>query len=50
MRLRARSVTGVEGWPFRAFADEMIPRTLVQNCSGNAIRVLNEHRVRIFFA
>src|ERR1700759_3761559 len=38
---RARSVTGVEGWPFKAVADalEVIPRTLIQNAGGNAIRV-----------
>ena len=52
MHARARSVTGVEGWPFRAVADamEVIPRTLVQNCGGNAIRVLTELRVRISYA
>lgn len=45
---KARSVVGVEGWPFRAVADalEVIPRTLVQNSGGNAIRVLTELRVR----
>lgn len=49
---RARSVTGVEGWPFRAVADalEVIPRTLVQNAGGNAIRVLTELRVRKEFS
>ena len=48
LQARARSVTGVEGWPFRAVADamEVIPRTLVQNSGGNAIRVLTELRVR----
>ena len=48
---KARSVQGVEGWPFRAVADamEVIPRTLVQNSGGNAIRVLTELRVRSFF-
>lgn len=45
---KARSIEGVEGWPFRAVAEamEVIPRTLVQNCGGNAIRVLTELRVR----
>jgi len=45
---KARSVTGVEGWPFRAVADamEVIPRTLVQNSGGNAIRVLTELRAK----
>ena len=48
LHAKARSVTGVEGWPFRAVADamEVIPRTLVQNSGGNAIRVLTELRVR----
>ena len=47
LHAKARSVTGVEGWPFRAVADamEVIPRTLVQNSGGNAIRVLTELRV-----
>ncbi|KAG6900073.1 T-complex protein 1 subunit gamma [Termitomyces sp. T159_Od127] len=45
---KARSVVGVEGWPFRAVADalEVIPRTLVQNSGGNAIRVLTELRAK----
>jgi len=45
---RARAVTGVEGWPFRAVADalEVIPRTLIQNAGGNAIRVLTELRAK----
>lgn len=48
LHAKARTVTGVEGWPFRAVADamEVIPRTLVQNSGGNAIRVLTELRVR----
>ena len=43
----ARSIEGVEGWPFRAVGEamEVIPRTLVQNCGGNAIRVLTQLRV-----
>lgn len=47
LHARARAVEGVEGWPFRAVADamEVIPRTLVQNAGGNAIRVLTELRV-----
>ena len=50
LHAKARSITGVEGWPFRAVADamEVIPRTLVQNAGGNAIRVLTELRVRHF--
>lgn len=48
LHAKARSITGVENGPFRAVADAMedIPRTLVQNSGGNAIRVLTELRVR----
>lgn len=46
---RARTVEGVEAWPFRAISEamEVIPRTLIQNSGGNAIRVLTELRVSI---
>ncbi|KAF9267608.1 T-complex protein 1 [Marasmius fiardii PR-910] len=48
LQTKARSIVGVEGWPFRAVADamEVIPRTLVQNAGGNAIRVLTELRAK----
>lgn len=48
LHAKARSILAVEGWPFRAVADamEVIPRTLVQNAGGNAMRVLTELRVR----
>ncbi|KAM5532464.1 hypothetical protein V8D89_013880 [Ganoderma adspersum] len=48
LHAKARTVIGVEGWPFRAVADamEVIPRTLVQNSGGNAIRVLTELRAK----
>src|ERR1700761_365688 len=48
LQSKARSITGVEGWPYRAIADamEIIPRTLVQNAGGNAIRVLTELRAK----
>ena len=48
LHAKARSVVGVEGWPFRAVADamEVVPRTLVQNAGGNAMRVLTELRVK----
>ncbi|KAJ7695139.1 chaperonin Cpn60/TCP-1 family [Mycena rosella] len=48
LQAKARSIVGVEGWPYRAVADamEVIPRTLVQNSGGNVIRVLTELRVR----
>jgi T-complex protein 1 subunit gamma len=44
----ARSVEGVQGWAVRAVAEamEVVPRTLVQNAGGNAMRVLTELRVR----
>jgi len=50
LHAKSRSVMGVEVWPFRAVADamEVIPRTLVQNSGGNAIRVLTELRVSIY--
>ena len=49
LHAKARSVVGVEGWPFRAVADamEVVPRTLVQNAGGNAMRVLTELRVKL---
>ena len=49
LHAKAKSVVGVEGWPYRAVADamEVIPRTLVQNSGGNAMRVLTELRVPI---
>ncbi|THH14361.1 hypothetical protein EW146_g5958 [Bondarzewia mesenterica] len=48
LHAQARSVSGVEAGPFRAVADamEVIPRTLVQNGGGNAIRVLTELRAK----
>lgn len=44
---KARTVEGIEAWPFRAISEamEIIPRTLIQNSGGNAIRVLTELRV-----
>lgn len=43
------TITGVETGPFLAVAEamEVIPRTLVQNAGGNAIRVLTELRVSL---
>jgi T-complex protein 1 subunit gamma len=48
LHAKAKSVVGVEGWPYRAVADamEVIPRTLVQNSGGNAMRVLTELRAK----
>nr|XP_018266593.1 T-complex protein 1 subunit gamma [Kwoniella dejecticola CBS 10117]OBR88751.1 T-complex protein 1 subunit gamma [Kwoniella dejecticola CBS 10117] len=43
---KAKLLPGVAGAPYKAIADalEVIPRTLVQNCGGNAIRTLTELR------
>lgn len=48
---KAKLLPGVAGAPYKAIADalEVIPRTLVQNCGGNAIRTLTELRVSGFF-
>ncbi|CAN6671241.1 T-complex protein 1 subunit gamma [Trichomonascus vanleenenianus] len=45
---RAKQVEGVAQWPYKAVADamEVIPRTLVQNCGGNAVRVLTQLRAK----
>lgn len=45
---KAKALEGVEGAPYRAVAEalEVIPRTLVQNCGGNAIRTLTELRAK----
>jgi T-complex protein 1 subunit gamma len=44
----ASSVEGVEHWPYRSVAEslEVIPRTLVQNCGGSAMRVLTQLRAK----
>jgi len=44
---KAKHITGVQQWPYRAVsrALEVIPRTLVQNCGGQAIRTLTALRV-----
>ncbi|TFY55940.1 hypothetical protein EVG20_g9132 [Dentipellis fragilis] len=48
LHARAHTISGTEAGPFRAVADamEVIPRTLVQNSGGNAIRVLTELRAK----
>lgn len=45
---KAKSVTGVTQWPFRALARsfEVIPRTLIQNCGANVIRTLTALRAK----
>lgn len=45
---KAKTIEGVEQWPYQAVADafEVIPRTLIQNCGGNAIRTLAQLRAK----
>jgi T-complex protein 1 subunit gamma len=44
----AKSVEGVQQWPYKAVADamEVIPRTLVQNAGASPIRVLTKLRAK----
>jgi T-complex protein 1 subunit gamma len=44
----AKTVEGVEQWPYKAVADamEVIPRTLVQNAGASPIRVLTKLRAK----
>lgn len=45
---KAKSVSGVQQWPYRAVSKalEVIPRTLLQNCGANTIRVLTALRAK----
>lgn len=45
---KAKSVTGVHQWPFKALARafEVIPSTLIQNCGANVIRTLTALRAK----
>lgn len=45
---KAKSIEGVAQWPYQAVADafEVIPRTLIQNCGGNPIRILSQLRAK----
>ncbi|KAJ1557714.1 T-complex protein 1 subunit gamma, partial [Nowakowskiella sp. JEL0078] len=45
---KAKAISGVEQWPYKALAEsfEVIPRTLVQNCGGNAIKSLTQLRAK----
>jgi len=45
---KAKSVTGIEQWPYRtiALALEIIPQTLAQNCGADTIRVLTALRAK----
>lgn len=44
---KSKMISGVEQIPYRALAQafEVIPRTLVQNCGANAIKVLTQLKV-----
>lgn len=48
MNDRAKSITGVHQWPYRAISRslEVIPRTLIQNCGASTIRVLTALRAK----
>jgi len=45
---KAKLITGVHQWPYRAVsrALEVIPRILIQNCGGQAIRILTALRAK----
>lgn len=45
---RAKSLEGVQQWPYRAVAEamEVIPRTLVQNAGASPMRVLTQLRAK----
>ena len=49
LKEKAKCVAGVQQWPYHAVgkALEVIPRTLLQNCGSNTIRVLTALRVSI---
>jgi T-complex protein 1 subunit gamma len=44
----AKSVEGVQQWPYRAIAEamEVIPRTLIQNAGASPIRILTQLRAK----
>lgn len=48
IREEANKLTGVIAWPFRAVADalEVIPRTLIDNCGGQVMRILTQLRAK----
>lgn len=45
---KSKKIEGVQQWPYQAVADafEVIPRTLIQNCGGNSIRILSQLRAK----
>ena len=47
LKEKAKSVAGVQQWPYHAVGEalEVIPRTLLQNCGTNTIRILTALRV-----
>jgi len=48
---KAKTIPGVIAWPYKSVAEamEVIPRTLVQNCGANAVKVLTDLRVLTLF-
>ncbi|KAG4301600.1 hypothetical protein PCANB_001683 [Pneumocystis canis] len=45
---KAKSIEGIMQWPYRSIGDamEIIPRTLVQNCGANPLKVLTQLRAK----
>src|SRR5690606_31803090 len=45
----AKQVEGVQQWPYKAVSEalEVIPRTLINNCGGSAIKTITTLRVSI---
>jgi len=45
---RGKTIAGIQAWPYRSVAEamEVIPRTLIQNCGGNAVKVLTDLRAK----
>lgn len=48
LHAKSKTITGVSQYPYRAVAEalEVIPRTLIENCGGNVIRVLTALRAK----
>eukprot|EP00178_Gracilaria_changii_P003037 TRINITY_DN1443_c0_g1_i1.p1 TRINITY_DN1443_c0_g1~~TRINITY_DN1443_c0_g1_i1.p1 ORF type:complete len:544 (+),score=105.03 TRINITY_DN1443_c0_g1_i1:305-1936(+) len=48
LQTKSKTITGVSQYPYRAVAEalEVIPRTLIENCGGNVIRVLTALRAK----
>ena len=45
---KSKTLEGSIQWPYKAAAEamEVIPRTLIQNCGGNAIKILTSLRAK----